>query len=179
MNAESITAAANTPVSQGRAKRFWSRSAPADAPAIVDAEDRVDFPAIYKKANVPNSSFTAEETLDMIARLTPDMPLPTKQHTVLVALGAMGKAIGATPETICNDGATKLNALTAHIDKTNIGTREFMEATEREIASLQAQIAEKHAAMTAAQNKRSFIVSTCEAECNRLSELLSFFNFKR
>lgn len=147
-------------------------------PAQAETEDRVDFQVIYRKAGVPTSPFTAEETLAMLSSLSPELPPHTRKHTVLVTLGAMGKAIGATPETICADGSRKIGALNTKVDRTNAETQELMTNTEREIAALQAQITEKQAAIEAAKQRQKLIVDACKSEGARLTELLDFFGYK-
>jgi hypothetical protein len=157
-------------------KRFRLRGNTAQATA--ESDDRVDFQVIYRKAGLPTAPFTAEETLAMLSSLSPELPPHTRKHTVLVTLGAMGKAIGATPETICADGSRKVEALNVKIDKTNAETLEFSTNTEREIATLQAQIAEKQAAIETAKQRQKLIVDACKSEGSRLTELLEFFGYK-
>src|SRR3569833_262565 len=142
------------------------------APASAESEDRVDFQVIYRKAGLPTVSFTAEETLNLLASLSPELTPHTRKHTVLVTLGAMGKAIGATPDSICADGSRKVEALNAKVEKTNTDTQDFMTTTEREIAALQAQIAEKQAAIETAKQRQKLIVDACKSEGARLTELL-------
>ena len=158
----------------GFGKRFRLRGN-TTAQATAESDDRVDFQVIYRKAGLPAAPFTAEETLDMLSSLSPELSPHTRKHTVLVTLGAMGKAIGATPETICADGSRKVEALNAKIDKTNAETHEFATNSEREIATLQAQIAEKQAAIETAKQRQKLIVDACKSEGSRLTELLEFF----
>lgn len=146
--------------------------------ATTETDDRVDFQVIYRKAGLPAASFTAEETLAMLGSLSPELPPHTRKHTVLVTLGAMGKAIGATPETICADGTRKVEALNAKIERTNAETHDFTTNSEREIAALQAQIAEKQAAIETAKQRQKLIVDACRSEGSRLTELLEFFGYK-
>jgi hypothetical protein len=157
----------------GFGKRFRLRGATTQSAA--ESDDRVDFQVIYRKAGLPTVSFTAEETLAMLASLSPELPPHTRKHTVLVTLGAMGKAIGATPETICADGSRKVTALNSKIERTNTETQEFTANTEREIAALQAQIAEKQAAIEASKQRQTVIVDACKSESARITELLEFF----
>ena len=162
---------------QGFGKRFRLRSGPA-TPAPVEGSDRVDFQVIYRKAGLPTVSFTAEETIGMIGSLSPELPPHTKRHTVLVTLGAMGRAIGATPETICEDGVRKRAALASKVARTNAETHEFTTTAERDIAGLQAQIAEKQAGITGAKHRQALIVEACTSESDRLGEMLEFFSYK-
>jgi hypothetical protein len=160
----------------GFGKRFRLRGSAAQAAA--EPEDRVDFQVIYRKAGLPASPFTAEETLAMLASLSPELTPHTRKHTVLVTLGAIGKAIGATPETICADGARKVAALTSKIERTNAETQELTATSDRDIAALKAQIAEKQAAVEAARQRQTLIVDSCKSESARISELLDFFGYK-
>jgi hypothetical protein len=161
---------------QAFGKRFGFRG---KAPAAAEqSEDRVDFQVIYRKAGLPGVSFTAEEMIDMLGSLSPDLAPHTKKHTVAVTLKALGKAIGASPETICGDGTRKREALAAKIEKTNAETQEFTATTERDIAGLQAQIAEKQGAITAAKHRQATIVDACSSESNRLGEMLNFFEHR-
>ncbi len=81
------------------------------SPPVMTADGATDFSAIYRQANLPAAPFTAEQMLEMLASLPQELPLDTKRQTVKVTLGAMGKAIGATPETIVADASRKLAAL--------------------------------------------------------------------
>lgn len=162
---------------QGFGKRFGIRTKTASS-ATAESDDRVDFQVIYRKAGLPAVSFTAEELIAMVASLPSELPPHTKRHTVLVSLAALGKSIGATPETICDDGTRKVAALMSKIDRTNQETQEFTATTEREIAGLQAQIAEKHSAITAAKQRQATIVEACTSESGRLNEMLNFFGHR-
>lgn len=161
----------------GFGKRFRLRGNPAQQ-QTAESEDRVDFQVIYRKAGLPTAPFTAEETLAMLSSLSPELPPHTRKHTVLVALGAMGKAIGASAETICADGSRKVAALTSKIERTNTETQDFTTNAERDIAALQAQIAEKQASIEAAKQRQKLIVDTCKSESTRISELLEFFGYQ-
>ena len=116
----------------------------ADTPPPSAAPDgTMDFSAIYRKAALPPSPFTAEQILDMIAALPQELPLATRRQTVNVTLNAMGKAIGATPETVVADASRKLAALSAYTDSVGTQTAGLLENAQRDIADLQQQIEEE------------------------------------
>jgi hypothetical protein len=145
-------------------------------PPVVTADGKVDFSAIYQQAALPATSFTAEQMLDMLASLPAGLPLETKRQTVTVTLGAMGKAIGASPETIVADTSRKLAALAAYGESVSQQTAEFVTRSELEIAALQAQIEEKRKAIQAAQEQHAQSSHMCEAESDRLDDVLEFFS---
>ena len=70
--------------------------------ALTETGD-VDFAAIYAGANLPKSAFTAEQTIEMLESLPAHLPLEIRRQTVQATVATMGKAIGATPETIVTD----------------------------------------------------------------------------
>jgi hypothetical protein len=150
---------------------------PASAPApVMSADGRIDFSALYAQAALPAAPFTAEQTLDMLASLPGDLPLDTRRQTVKVTLGAMGKAIGATPETIVADASRKLAALAAYSENVSNETAQTVTAGELEIAALQQQIEQVRQSIGAAQQRHSEVQRLCEAETDRLDDVLEFFS---
>jgi hypothetical protein len=147
----------------------------AAAPAVA-ADGTADFSPVYAQSNLPAAPFTAEQMHELLKSLPPELPLETKRQTVQVTLGAMGKSIGATPETIVADASRKLAALTAYAEQLSHDTAAFVTATEQEIASLQAQIEEKRQAALAAQQKLEESQRLCDAESHRLDDVLEFFS---
>jgi hypothetical protein len=141
-------------------------SAGSVAPA-VGPDGKADFAPIYQQSGLPPASFTAEQMLDMLNSLPPELPLDTRRQTVKVTLNAIGKNIGATPETIVADASRKLAALNAYLEHLSQETGEFVAATEREIAALQAQVEEKRKSMQAAQEKQTQSRRLCDAESDR------------
>jgi len=141
------------------------------------AEDGVvDFAAIYQSAALPAAPFSAEQMLDMLSSLPPELPLDTKRQTVKVTLGALGKTMGATPETIVTDASRKLAALHAAVENLSHQTDAFVAGAEVEIAALQAQIEEKRQAMQAAKHKLVKLTQGCDVESHRLDDVLEFFS---
>lgn len=139
-------------------------------------EGSVDFSSVYGQAGIPAAAFTAEQTLEMIAGMPKELPLETKRQTVRVTLGALGKSIGATSETIVADASRKLAALSSYADSAAQRTAEFTSATEREIAGLQAQIDEKRRAIETARGNQATIQQACHLETDRLDDVLEFFS---
>lgn len=150
-------------------------SASSLAPAVT-AEGKADFSPIYQQSGLPAAPFTAEQMLDMLASLPVELPLDTKRQTVKVTLNTMGRTIGVTPETIVADASRKLAALTAYLDHLTHQTTDFATTAELEIAGLQAQIEEKRKAVDAAKQKQAQMRQLCDAESDRLDDVLEFFS---
>jgi len=149
---------------------------PADTPPPTASPDgKMDFTTIYQRAGLAPSPFTAEQTIDMIASLPAELPLETRRQTVRVTINAMGKAIGATPETVVADASTKLAALSAYAESVGRQTGDMFKNAQEDIAALQAQIAEKQNAMREAQQLHGQVMAMCQAEAHRLEEVLEFF----
>jgi hypothetical protein len=150
---------------------------PADTPPpTANSEGKMDFTAIYHRAGLAPSPFTAEQTIDMIASLPAELPLETRRQTIRVTINAMGKAIGATPETVVADASTKLAALSAYAESVGQQTSGLLKNAEEDIAALQAQIEEKRNAMLEAQQLQAQVMTICQAEAHRLEEVLEFFS---
>ena len=136
----------------------------------------VEPTAIYTAAKLPASPFTAEQMLEMLAGLPSELPLDTKRQTVKVTLGALGKTMGATPETIVADASRKMAALAAYSEHLSRRTDEFAAKNEAEIAALQTQIEEKRKAVLNARQRHTQTVQMCQAESERLDDVLEFFS---
>lgn len=185
-SAATVTAAPTSPppaktveqiVQESPGPNLQDINVPATAsPTFTTPDGMIDFIMLYQQAGLPPSSFTAEQMLDMLASLPPELPLETKRQTVKVTLNSMGKALGATPDTIVADASRKLAALTAYVDNLSKHTAEFVSATEMEIAALQAQMEQKRAAIQEAQQKQTQTTQACSAESNRLDDVLEFFS---
>jgi hypothetical protein len=143
---------------------------------VVSRDGKADFGPIYQQSGLPAAPFTAEQMLDMLASLPPELPLDTKRQTVKVTLNSMGKTIGATPETIVADASRKLAALAAYMDHLTKETTDSAAAAQQEIAALQTQIEEKRGAIGAAQQKQAQMRQLCDAESDRLDDVLEFFS---
>lgn len=136
----------------------------------------VEPAAIYTAAKLPASPFSAEQMLEMLAGLPAELPLDTRRQTVKVTLGALGKTMGATPETIVADASRKMAALAAYSEHLSRRTEEFAAKNEAEIAALQAQIEEKRKAVQNARQRHTQTVQMCQAESERLDDVLEFFS---
>jgi hypothetical protein len=145
-------------------------------PPTSTADGKLDFTAVYQQANLPPAAFTAEQMLDLLTSLPPELPLETKRQTVKASLSALGKSIGTTPETIVADASRKLAALGAYAENLSRHTAESVSAAEVEIAALQAQIADKRKAIQDAQQKLAQVSQMCDAESDRLDDVLEFFS---
>lgn len=132
--------------------------------------------AIYSAAKLPPAPFAAEQMLDMLASLPAELPLDTKRQTVKVTLGALGKTVGATPETIVADASRKMAALAAYVEHLSKRTDGFVADGEREIAALQTQIEEKRKAISNARQELTRASQLCDAESERLDDVLEFFS---
>lgn len=146
------------------------------AAGALKSDGTLDFAALYSAANLPITPFTAEQTVDMLQSLPQALPLDMKRQTVQVTLSAMGKAIGATPESILADTSRKLAALAAYSDNFAQSTNAFASETEAEIAALMAQAEEKRSAILAARQQQTVISDQCTREADRLDDVLEFFS---
>jgi len=149
---------------------------PTDGPPPVAADGTLDFAAVYQSANLPPSPFSAEQMLGMLASLPAELPLDTKRQTVIVTLASLGKSMGASPDTIVSDASRKLAALHAYVESLSAQTTQFVSTAEGEIAALQAQIEEKRKAIQDAKLKLAQVSQSCDAESDRLDDVLEFFS---
>jgi hypothetical protein len=149
---------------------------PQSAGAVQASDGALDFAALYASAGLPASPFTAEQTVEMLASLPQSLPLEMKRQTVQVTLAAMGKAIGATPESIVADTSRKLAALASYADEFTRNTGEFVAGTEADIAMLLSQVEEKRKAILEAKQREAAIQQMCSVEADRLDDVLEFFS---
>jgi hypothetical protein len=140
------------------------------------ADGTVNFQSIYQAANLPQSSFSAEQMLEMLASLPAELPLEMKRQTVKATLASLGKAIGASPETIVADTSRKLAALSAYVDDVTKKTGDFAAAANLEIAALEKQINDKRQAIASIQSRQSQVVQACTKEADRLDDILEFLS---
>lgn len=154
---------------------------PAETPAapaepVIRTDGSISFEAIYKLAQLPAVPFSAEQILDMLATLPPDLPLDTKRASIRVMLGAMAKNMGVTTEQIVTDASRKLAALAAYNESFAKQAEEYASRAELEIQGLEQQIAEKRRAIEGAKAKQTRMNSACVAEGDRLDDVLEFFS---
>jgi hypothetical protein len=150
-------------------------SAPPAQP-VVSGNGNVDFAAIYEAAALQPAPFTAEQMVDMLKALPPDLPLTTRRQMVQVTLSAMGKSIGVTPETIVTDASRKMAALTSYTETLTRQTKDATAAAEREIAQLESQIADRRQRVATAQAGLADVVKRCADETDQLDDVLEFFS---
>jgi vacuolar-type H+-ATPase subunit H len=131
---------------------------------------------IYAAVKLPASPFSAEQMLDMLASLPPELPLETRRATIKVTLGALGKGMGATPETIVADASRKIAALSAYNDHLAKRTAEFVAREEATIQDLQKQIEDKRQAILDAKNTQAQAMQSSKTESERLDDVLEFFS---
>jgi Mor family transcriptional regulator len=93
-----------------------------------------------------------------------------------VTLKAVGKAIGATAETIVADASRKIAALNAFSDSISKQTADQVVREELEIAALLAQIEDKRKSIESAKKKQAQISQVCDTASERLDEVLEFFS---
>ena len=136
----------------------------------------VDFLAVYKAANLPSSTFSAEQTLKMIDGLPASLPLDVKRQSVGVMIQSMGGAIGASAETIVADASRKLAALAAYSSDIHKTTEDYAEKAQAEVARLTAEIERHRTTVLDAQNRATGVIRSCEAEADRLDDILEFFS---
>jgi len=137
---------------------------------------QVNFTDIYKQANVPSAAFTAEQALDMINSLPADLPIEVRRQTVRVTMAAMGKATGVDAESVVADASRKLAALDSFADTLSAQTTAFISKTNQEISDLENQIASKKRTIDETNRHLTSAVSACEAESDRLDDVLEFFS---
>lgn len=142
----------------------------------LHADGTVDFKAIYNLAGVSDSPFTAEQLLDLLATLPPELPLESRRQTVKITIGAMAKTVNVTPEIIVTDASRKLAALASYEASYGKQADDFVARSEGDIAALQAQIESKKKAIEDAKVKHDSMNKACVAESDRLDDVLEFFS---
>lgn len=138
--------------------------------------DTIDFAAIYRAAGLAESGFGAEQMLETLASLPSELPLETRRLTVKAMMSTLGKATGATPESVVTDASRKLAALNSFAGFMERKTADVTASAEAEIAALETQIDAKRAAIQAAKNELAKVTRGCEAESDKLDDVLEFFS---
>ncbi|BDI30947.1 hypothetical protein CCAX7_29980 [Capsulimonas corticalis] len=145
-------------------------------PTSPGEPELLSFPEIYRQAGVPAAPFTAEQMLDMLSSMPASLPLDIRRQTIGVTLSAMGKAIGATPDTIVADASRKLAALASYADTVAAHTAAFTASADQEIAELQLEIDRKKRAIETARQNQIEVAQLCHNETDRLDDVLEFFS---
>jgi hypothetical protein len=143
---------------------------------LISADGQVDVQAIYAKANLPASPFTAEQAFEMLQGLPAELPLDTKKQMAKVMLGAMGKTLGVNAETVVTDAARKIAALHSFVEGMSKQSETFVTQREEEIRTLETKITEARASMDVARQRITHLDASCTAEATRLNQAAEFFS---
>lgn len=147
-----------------------------EMPPDIAAGQALDFAAIYAAAKLPETQFGAEAMLEMLRSLPAELPLETRRATVKAMLGTLGKNMGATPESIVADASRKLAALQSFGGFMERKTGETIANSEAQIADLESQIDAHRSAMQSAKTELGRVTQGCEAEADKLDDVLEFFS---
>lgn len=142
----------------------------------LGADGTLDFAALYRRAGLPETPFAAEDALEMLTQLPAELPLATRRQTVKVTLSAIGKSSGATPETIVADASRKVAALAACVESLKGDTATAVAGAEAEIAVVEQQIEALRQSIHQQQARLFQVTQVCEAESDRLDDVLEFFS---
>ncbi len=146
------------------------------APSGVLSGDSLDFAAIYRAASLAPTAFGAEQMLETLQSLPSELPLETRRATVRAMLATLGKATGATPESVVADASRKLAALESFENYMARKTTEAVAKNDAEIAELELQIDAKREAIQKVKGELLRVQNGCEAESDRLDDVLEFFS---
>ncbi len=146
------------------------------APTVSAPGGNVKFSEIYAQANVPSSSFTAEQALEMITSLPADLPIDVRRKTIRVTMETMGKATGVNVETVVADASRKLAALASYSEALSTKTADFVAVTNMQIAAMENEVTEKRRLIEDTKKLLQVAVGACEAEGDRLDDILEFFS---
>ena len=142
-------------------------SEPPPAPA-----GEVDFGSVYEAAGI-----TAEEhervsrTLELLNSLPPDTDDTVKRQIVMASLRAFGVPI----EKIIESGAEQLQALEAYIRGGARDTEQVTAQWEKDIHSLEEQIALLRKAMQQRVDEQHKVMRACNAKKLEVQKVLEFF----
>lgn len=146
------------------------------APCTTELPRTGEFAAIYAEAGLPAVPFSAEEMREMLRSLPAELPLPMRRQTIKVTLDALGKTVGANADTITADASRKVAALAAYAGRLTEETARSVSEAEAEIAALQAQMHDKHQAISSWQVRLEETVQQCRTEADHLGDVLEFFS---
>lgn len=146
------------------------------AEPVIGSDGHVNFAVIYGLAKLPTTAFTAEQVLEVLASMPPELPLETKRATLRVTLQTMSKTLGVTADSIVADASRKLAALAAYSESFSKQAEEFTSTTQHEIAMLELQIEAKKKSISEASAKQTLMTDACANEADRLDEVLEFFS---
>jgi hypothetical protein len=135
----------------------------------------VNFQNIYNNAGLTPAPFTAENALEVIASLPPELPLSVKRSTVQATLSAMGKAMGVNTETVVADASRKLAALSAYEDMLTHQTEGYVSKLSEEIKTHEERIAALNGEINKTKQLLTSALDACNKEGDRLDDVLEFF----
>jgi len=141
----------------------------------VGPDGSPNFGVIYTQAGVPLVQFGAEEALGVINSLPAELPLDMKRKTVGATLSAMGKAMGVSTDSVVADASRKIAALNSFVDQLGSQTDQYVTLCNQKIDALKAEIAVHETNITNAKGKLDHAVKLCEAEGDRVDDVLEFF----
>lgn len=148
----------------------------AGPPPATAPDGTVDFPAIYRQAGLPEVPYAAEQALELLNSLPPDLPLEVRRQMVKASLNSLGRTIGVTPDTLVTDASRKVAALNAYVEGLTRRTQEEATATEAEITALETQIRERRERLDRGKRLLEAATRRCESESHRLDDVLEFFS---
>ncbi len=146
------------------------------APGGILSGEKIDFAAIYRAAKLAETPFGAEQMLETLGSLPAELPLETRRATVRAMLSTLGKSTGATPETVVADASRKLAALESFESYMAKKTADAVAQNENEIGELEKQIDAKREAIQKSKGELLQVSRGCEAESDRLDDVLEFFS---
>lgn len=145
------------------------------APSPTAPDGKVDYQLVYKRAGLTPVAFSAEQALDVIHSLPESLPIDVRRATVNATIAAMGKAMGVDTAGVLADAGRKVAALSAYEDLLTHQSSTYVGSLEMKILELETQIAVHREEIERTKSLLSAAVGQCDAESNRLDEVLEFF----
>ena len=134
-----------------------------------------NFAKVYSNANLPVSTFGAEQALDVIGSLPAELPISVKRTTVQATLTAMGKAMGVDTQSVVADASRKMAALSAFEDSLNMQSKRFIATMSADIQGHEAKIAELKSKIAESTKSLETALAKCAEENGKLDDVLEFF----
>jgi len=152
---------------------------PPVVPAAAGPPLTLSFPTIYQAAQVPVQPFTAEQLIDMVASMPPELALDTRRRTVHGMLQAMSKTTGMAADGVVSDAMAKLAALSAHVDQQSRQATDHLTRLDTEMRSFEQQIAARRREADQINGQMAQLTQACRDEWFRLAQVLDFFGVSR
>lgn len=134
-----------------------------------------DFLPVYAASNLVPGTFTAEQALEIIRSMPPELPIELRRKTVSASIGTLGKTLGVTPESIAADAALKIAAIEDFQSKVDGNFSEYATKVTAAITSYEKKIAEMKLSIETARGKATELKSACVAEIDLLDDVTEFF----